>query len=141
METFTHAGKRIRYTRIKQENPETLQNALDTIANDNTSKVFVIGPAVVDDIVPHYSNTFYTFDCNFEPLLQSGIERCICFGSTISYDMANRLRYAGVPDRNIEVLDTDDDDKVLDAIAAVESDNIYLITWLKKYEQLRVRAK
>ena len=140
MESFSHAGKTVRYMRIKQENPETLQSALDTMAEDRKEKVFACGPAVVDDIIPHYSNTFYTFDCNFAPLIESGVERCICFGRTISWDMANRLRYAGFPDEKIEVLDTDDDEKILAAIAATKSDNIYLITWIKKYEKLKRRA-
>jgi len=140
METLAYAGKEIKYMRIKQENPETLQSALDTIAEDKAEKVFVLGPAVVDDIVPHYSNTFYTFDCNFDRLIQSGVERYICFGDTIAWDTANRLRYAGVSDDKIEILTTDDDEKILTAIAACGTGNIYLITWIKKFEKLKVRA-
>ena len=140
METFSYAGKTIKYMRIKQENPETLQSALDTIAEDKTIKAFVLGPAIVDDIIPHYSNTFYTFDCNFEPFMRSGIERCICFGSAIGWDTANRLRYAGIPDERIEIVDTDDDEKILAAIAACETKNIYLITWIKKYEKLKAHS-
>ena len=140
MEEFAYAGKSIRYMRIKQENPETLQSALDTIAEDRAAKVFVIGPAIVDDIVPNYSNTFYTFDCNFGPLAKSGVERCICFGRTIGWDMANRLRYAGFPEDCIDIVDTDDDERILAAIAACETDNVYLITWIKKYEKLKGRA-
>ena len=140
MEDFVYKGKRVRYMRIKQENPETLQSALDTMAEDKKGKAFVFGPAVVDDIVPHYSNTFYAFDCNFEPLVASGLEYCICFGSVISRDAANRLRYAGVPEDRIEILDTDDDEKILSSIAACKTDNIYLITWIKKYEKLKGKA-
>jgi len=136
-ETFAYAGKEIKYMRIKQENPETLQSALDTIAIDKSDKIFVLGPAVVDDMIPHYSNTFYIFDCDFDTLIKSGIERVVCFGDTIAIDTANRLRYAGIPDDDIEILNTDDDDKILSAIAACESDNVYLITWIKKYEKLK----
>jgi len=140
MESFSHAGKIIKYMRIKQENPETLQSALDRLACDNEEKVFVLGPAVVDDIVPHYSNTFYTFDCNFGPLIKSGVERCVCFGGTIAHDTANRLRYAGIPDERIEILDTDDDEKILGAISTCRTRNVYLITWIKKFEKLKGRA-
>jgi len=140
MESFSYAGKSIKYMRIKQENPETLQSALDTIAADSSEKIFILGPAVVDDIVPHYSNTFYTFDCDFGSLIKSGVERFICFGDTIARDTANRLRYAGVPDDRIVILDTDDDEKILGAIAACETGNIYLITWIKKFEKLKERA-
>ena len=140
MEMFSYSGKQVRYMRIKQENPETLQNALDAMAEDKNEKTFVCGPAVIDDKIPHYSNTFYTFDCNFEPLLRSGVDRCICFGSAICWDMANRLRYAGVPDSKIDILDSDDDEKILAAIAAAKTDTVYLITWIKKFEKLKERA-
>jgi len=136
-EEFFYKNKRVRYMRIKQENPETLQSALDTIAGDKEIKAVVLGPAVVDDMVPHYSNTFYTFDCNFEPLVKSGLERFICFGDTISWDMANRLLYAGVPADNVMIVPTDDDSKILASIDACETDNVYLITWIKKYEKLK----
>ena len=140
LETFSHAGKRVCYTRIKQENPETLQNAIDMMGMDKTTKAFVAGMDIVSDIIPSYSNTFYTFDCNFQPLIESGVEKYICFGSVVCWDMYNRLRYAGVPENLIEILDTDDEDKVLAAIAATETDNIYLITLLKKYEKMKERA-
>jgi len=139
-EEFFFKGKRVRYMRIKQENPETLQSALDTISNDKDPKVVVLGPAVVDDMVPHYSNTFYTFDCNFDPLNGSGVERFICFGDTISWDMANRLLYAGVPEDRVEIIATDADEKIMSSIAECGSDNVYLITWIKKYEKLKVLA-
>ncbi|MDR0875482.1 MAG: MurT ligase domain-containing protein [Clostridiales Family XIII bacterium] len=140
LESFTYQGKDVTYIRIKQENPETLQSALDTIAVDTRNKIFVIGPAVVDDIVPHYTNTFYTFDCDFVPMMASGIERCICFGATVSFDVAGRLRYAGVPDERIAVLDTDDDETILSEIAKGDAEVVYLITWIKKYEKLRAHA-
>ena len=37
-ETYHYHGKTIRYLRMKQENPETLQNALDTVARDKDKK-------------------------------------------------------------------------------------------------------
>lgn len=139
-ESFDYQGKSITYIRIKQENPETLQSALDTIAADKRKKVFVLGPAVVDDFVPHYTNTFYSFDCDFGPMLASGTERCVCFGSTIGCDIANRLRYAGVPDDRISIIEVDDDEAILSEIAQTEAEIVYLITWIKKYEKLRTCA-
>jgi len=140
MESFPHAGKTVKYMRVKQENPETLQNALDTIAVDKTEKVFMFGPGVIDDIVPHYSNTFYIFDCSFGSLIKSGVERFICFGGPVEREAAARLRYAGVPDDRIEILESDDNDTILGAIAACKTDNIYLITKLYTYEKLKERA-
>ncbi|MCL1923549.1 MAG: MurT ligase domain-containing protein [Propionibacteriaceae bacterium] len=140
MESFTHQGKTINYMRIKQENPETLQSALDTLARDSSPKVFVLGPAVIDDFIPHYSNTFYTFDCDFGPLVDSGLDRCICFGDTIAWDTANRLIYAGVPREKIDIIDSDHDQQILNAIAACEATNVYLITWIKKFQKLKEQA-
>jgi UDP-N-acetylmuramyl tripeptide synthase len=141
LEIFKFADKRIRYIRMKQENPETLQSVLDDIAADRSEKVFLAGPETIHDIIPHYSNTFYTFDCNFEPLLSSHVEKCICFGKTVGFDMANRLLYAGFPQEQITVIDTDDEKAVLNALADCRSDNAYLITTIKVYEQLRKRAE
>ena len=42
-ETYTYHGKTIRYLRIKQENPETFQNALDTVFRDKEKKALYIG--------------------------------------------------------------------------------------------------
>ena len=42
-EVYHYRGKTIHYLRIKQENPETMQNALDTIARDNTKKAIFMG--------------------------------------------------------------------------------------------------
>jgi UDP-N-acetylmuramyl tripeptide synthase len=140
-EIFPYAGKTLCYMRIKQENPETLQSALDVMAADRAKKVFLFGPAVVDDIVPHYTNTFYAFDCNFAPFAESGVERCICFGKTICFDAANRLRYAGVPESRITILNTDDEAEIMNALASCNTKNIYLITWLKKYESMRAYAE
>ncbi|MCL2492960.1 MAG: MurT ligase domain-containing protein [Clostridiales bacterium] len=140
VEAFQYAGKTVQYIRIKQENPETLQSALDVIAADRRIKDFFIGLDVVDDIIPNYSNTFYAFDCDFDAFAASGIERCVCFSHTVCFDMANRLRYAGIPDDRIEALNTDDEEEILARIRACEAPVVYLITWIKKYEKLRAHA-
>jgi hypothetical protein len=73
-------------------------------------------------------------------MLASGTERCLCFGATISFDVADRLRYAGVPDERIAILDTDDEETILAEIAKSEAGVVYLITWIKKYEKLRAHS-
>ncbi|MDR0488198.1 MAG: MurT ligase domain-containing protein [Propionibacteriaceae bacterium] len=140
MESFTYSGKEIFYVRIKQENPETLQSAFDTMAEDSHTKVVSLGPDIVSDFVPHYSNTFYTFDCNLEPLISSGVERWVCFGGVTAWDTANRLRYAGVPDDRIVIVDSDDTQQILDALVACKTDKVHLITWMKMYTDLKERA-
>jgi UDP-N-acetylmuramyl tripeptide synthase len=141
LEDFAFGDKRVRYIRMKQENPETLQSVLDVMAADPEEKVFMVGLEIIHDIIPYYSNTFYAFDCNFGPFADSGVERCICFGDTVCFDAANRLRYAGVPEERISVLPTGDAGAILKELAACRSNNVYLITPLKEYEGLRKAAE
>ena len=88
------------------------------------------------DFDPHYTNTFYAFDCEFDKLISSNVCRYICFSGTVAYDAANRLIYAGVPKELISVLPTNDDKAILTELAKYDCDNVYLLTWLHKYESL-----
>ncbi len=136
METLHYGTKTIKYIRIKQENPETLQTALDYISNDNTPKVFLLGLEELKDFKPYYTNTFYAFDCDLDRLISSDIERYICFSEAVAYDTANRLIYAGIDKDKISILPTDDDTAIMQELDKYDIDNIYLITWLKKYYEL-----
>ena len=135
METLHYKTKTIKYIRIKQENPETLQTALDYISQDNTPKIFLLGLEEIKDFVPYYTNTFYAFDCDLDKLIESGVERYICFSEAVAYDSANRLIYAGIDKDKISVLPTDDD-AIMKELDKYDIDNVYLITWLKKYNEL-----
>ena len=136
-EVVKYGKKEIRYVRMKQENPETLQSALDYISNDKDKKIFVMGLSEVKDFYPYYSNTFYTFDCNFKNLEESNVEKYICFSEAVACDSANRLIYAGIPKEKIEILPTEDVTEVLQKLNEYESKNIYLITLLKKFEEIQ----
>jgi lipid II isoglutaminyl synthase (glutamine-hydrolysing) len=132
-----HAGaKTIHYVRMKQENPETLQSALDYIAEDKTPKVVLLGLDELVDFHPHYTNTFYAFDCDLERLIASHVNHYICFSGTVAYDAANRLVYAGVTKKNITVLPTNDDQAIMAELAKHNCDNVYLVTWLYKFKAL-----
>ena len=80
--------KTIHYMRTKQENPDTLQSALDAIAADKGRKVVLLGLCTIDDVIPHYSNTFYSYDCDFDGMLAGDVEKFICFEKTTCADMA-----------------------------------------------------
>ena len=54
----------------------------------------------------------------------------------MAYDSANRLIYAGIDKDKISVLPTDDDDAIMKELDKYDIDNVYLITWLKKYYEL-----
>lgn len=126
----------INYVRMKQENPETLQSAFDYIAEDERPKIVMLGLDELVDFHPHYTNTFYAFDCDLDRLIASNVSHYICFSGTVAYDAANRLIYAGVPRKNITVLPTNDDRLILAELAKHDCDNVYLITWLYKFKAL-----
>ncbi|MBR6034395.1 MAG: DUF1727 domain-containing protein [Clostridia bacterium] len=136
LETIQYGTKEIKYIRMKQENPETLQSAIDYISRDNKPKIFMLGLEQLEDFKPYYTNTFYAFDCNVDALNKSNIERYICFSEAVAYDSANRLIYAGVDKNKISILPTDSDSEILKELDKYDCDNVYLITWLHKYEEL-----
>jgi hypothetical protein len=141
METVKVGTKEIKYLRMKQENPETVQSALNVIADDPTPKIFLLGLDELVDFDPHYTNTFYTFDCDFRRLIASCIERCICFSGTVAYDAGLRMLYDGFAEEKLTVLPTNDDKTIIDELEKYDCDNVYLITWLHKYEALAEYVK
>ena len=141
MEDVAAGGKTIHYIRMKQENPETLQSALNVIAADQREKIFLLGLDELVDFHPHYTNTFYAFDCDFKPLIDSHVSRYICFSGTVAYDAALRLLYDGADQEALSVLPTNDDAAIVAELNRYDCDNVYLITWLKKYHQLAGYAK
>ena len=141
METIHVGGKAIKYLRMKQENPETVQSALNVIADDTTDKVFLLGLDELVDFEPHYTNTFYTYDCDFRRLVNSGVSKCICFSGTVAYDAALRMLYDGFDPDKLVVLPTNDDAAIVEELKKCECDNVYLITWLHKFESLAEYAK
>ena len=136
-EILTYKNKTIKYMRIKQENPDTLQSALNIMASDQTEKMVALGLYVVSDFIPHYINTFYAFDCDFKPVVESNVERYLCFSEHVSYDTANRLIYDGVAKDAITIMDSDDINEIFAEIDKAETDNIYLITWLSTFEKMK----
>ncbi len=135
-ETFYYKGKEIHYLRIKQENPETLQSAFDVVSSDKRKKVFILGLMAVVDIIPNYTNTFYSYDCNIQNLLNSNVEKIICFGKPIAYDAANRFIYEGAEDK-VKVLYTDEAEEIFEELNKYESDQVYLVTWIKTFFEMK----
>ena len=74
MEILKYKTKVLKYIRIKQENPETLQTALDYIAKDKEPKILLMGLEELKDFSPFYTNTFYAFDVDFESLKENNIK-------------------------------------------------------------------
>ncbi|NLT57855.1 MAG: DUF1727 domain-containing protein [Clostridiales bacterium] len=140
-ERFALGDKTVQYIRMKQENPETLQSAINHIAADPAPKIVVLGLGEIRDDYPYYTNTFYTYDCDFERLEASEVTRYLCFSDTVCYDSAIRLRYAGVPEERICIVPSNDGREVLRALDRQQGSNVYLITLLRVFEELVAAAK
>lgn len=136
-EVIYYKTKEIKYLRMKQENPETLQNALNTIAKDKSEKAILIGLFEIKDFKPAYANTFYFFDCDFNEIAKTEVEKYISFSQTVAYDCANRIIYAGVPKSKIEIIDSDDVEETLKRIDEIRTRNIYLVTGMKPYRKIK----
>ena len=141
LEDIRVGGHTISYLRMKQENPETVQSALDVIAADREPKLVMLGLDELVDFHPHYTNTFYTYDCDFSRLIASNVEHYICFSGSVAYDAALRLLYAGVPREKLTILPTNEDRAIVSELANHACQNVYMITWLKKYLHLADYAK
>ena len=140
-EVLHYKGKTIQYMRIKQENPDTLQVGINTMAEDKGSKVVCLALGNVVDIIPHYTNTFYTYDCDFSKLVSSDVEKYFCFSDTVANDTALRLIYEGVPEDRISIADTSDVSTFFKEIEKAETDNIYLITCTAIFYALKAYAE
>lgn len=136
-EILKYKGKTIKYMRIKQENPETLQTCINVMAADKEKKMVCLGLCPLIDIIPNYTNTFYAFDCDLSELTKSGVEKYFCFSDRVCYDTANRLIYEGVDPAMISIADTEAVDTIFKEIESVETDNIYLITWIKTFYHMK----
>ena len=132
-----YKDKTIKYMRIKQENPDTLQSALNIMASDQEEKMVALGLYTLVDFVPHYANTFYAFDCDFKPLIDSKVERYLCFSEHVSYDTANRLIYEGVAKADITIMDSDNIKEIFAENEKKKTNNIYLITWISTFEKMK----
>lgn len=136
-EEFIYNNKKIKYMRMKQENPETLQNALNDIAQDKSLKAILIGLFEIKDFPPTYTNTFYFWDCNFKDIVSTEVEKYISFSKSVAYDTTNRMIYAGVDKSKIITIDSDDIEEVIKELDNIQTDNIYLITGMKPYKKIK----
>ena len=125
---FNFKGKEVRYLRGKQENPEALQSELDIIAADKRTKAVFIGLHEITDFHPHYSGSFYFFDCNFKSIVESDVEKYVAFSTTVAGDIANRMILAGAPTEDVIVCDTDDLDTVFANLDNIQAEVVYVLT-------------
>ena len=140
LEEFSAAGKTVHYTRFKQETADTLALGIEVVRRDPRPKTVIIALNVVENAWgPKYANTFYGFDVDFSRLAgpEANVQKFVCLGSTVAYDTANILRYAGIPREKIVVLETDDSAKIADVVRDAETSEVYLLAWLHHFQEIR----
>ena len=141
IDSIEYRGQTIKYMRFKQENPETLQNFINMIAQDPEEKVVVIGFGTINDFDPHYINSFYAFDCDYTGLIESNVKKYIFVTDTIAYDAANSFIYGGVDPAKVEILPTSDEKEILNAITSSGCNNVYLTIELHRFEHMKEFAR
>ena len=127
-DVLLYKGKEIHYLRGKQENPEALQSELDIIAADKRTKAVFVGLYEVADFQPYYSGSFYFFDCDFKPIVESGVEHYVAFSSSVAGDIASRMILAGAPAEDVTICDTNDMSEIFKHLETINTDVIYILT-------------
>ncbi len=123
-----YRGKEIHYLRGKQENPEALQSELDIIAADPREKAVFVGLYHIADFKPHYSGSFYFFDCDFTPIVNSNVTHYVAFSETEANDIASRMILAGAEPNQVTVCDTDNMDTVFATLEKMDTKVVYVLT-------------
>lgn len=121
-------GKEIHYVRGKQENPEALQSQLDIIASDKRRKAVYVGMYRITDFYPHYGGSFYFFDCDFTPVVESDVEHYTAFSATVAGDLASRMLLSGADKDHLTVCNTNDPAVIFANLDQIETDLIYILT-------------
>ena len=123
-----YKGKEIHYLRGKQENPEALQSELDIIAADKRRKAVFVGLYEIADFHPYYGGSFYFFDCDFSPIVESCVEHYVAFSSTVAGDIASRMILAGAPSEDVTICDTNDMSVIFKNLETLQTNVIYILT-------------
>ena len=121
-------GKEIHYLRGKQENPEALQSQLDIIASDKRDKAVYVGMYRVSDFNPHYSGSFYLFDCDFESVVKSNVSNYVAFSESLAGDIGSRMILAGANKEQVTIIDSDEIATVFETLDNIQSPVVYILT-------------
>ena len=124
---LTLAGRKLDFLRIKQENSETLQSALNVIATDTSEKTLIFGLDEYIDFYPPYLNTCYMFDCDFRALRDSGVGRWACTSKGLGHLGALRLLYDGFDPEKMAVLPGSSEADLTKALEDCPQGSVYLV--------------
>lgn len=137
VDIMRYKGKEVHYLRGKQENPEALQSQIDIIAADKRTKAVFVGMHQVADFYPYYGGSFYFFDCDFKPVVASGVSHYVAFSSTVANDIASRMLLAGAEADKLQIFDTSDLDTVFGALDSIDTEVVYVLTNTKHAAKIK----
>lgn len=100
METFAFGPHQLLLNLVK--NPTGLNQSFDFIKNEADEKVTLM--MTLNNLAADGHDTSWIWDADFEQLTQFPLEQFICSGIR-AYDLAVRLKYAGVPTEKITVIE------------------------------------
>ncbi len=103
MKSMTYKDRPIYVIESKNENNLSYLQSLIQIKNDPIIKSVIIG---FDSVSTRYptNDLSWLWDIEFEILQDSKIDKIICLGK-FRYDLANRLKYAGIKDNQLVIID------------------------------------
>ena len=127
-DVIQYKGKEIHYLRGKQENPEALQSQLDIIAADHREKAVYVGMYRVSDFHPHYSGSFYLFDCDFESVVNSNVSHYVAFSESLAGDIASRMILAGAKPEQVTIIDSDEIESIFQTLDEMDVPVVYILT-------------
>ncbi|MDD4718515.1 MAG: MurT ligase domain-containing protein [Bacilli bacterium] len=109
----------------KNETPVSYNQSLDYISKQDNDKTVVIG---FNNVSGRYDlkDLSWLWDINFELLNDKSINKIICVGN-FAYDIATRLKYAGIEEKKIVIYE--DSNELLEAIKKHGKKFVYCVLY------------
>ncbi len=98
---YTYKNRKVYVLNNKAENATTYNQSILFTTRDKETKTIVLGWKEISRRY-NYDDISWLYDVNFELLNDKSIDKFICTGPQ-KYDLATRLKYAGIPENKILV--------------------------------------
>ena len=136
-EEFTVNKRNYTMLNCKAENNTTYNLNLIYTAMDKEKKTIVLGHREISRRYKHFDLS-WLYDINFELLNESNVDKVVCTGPD-AYAIATRIKYAGIDEKDIIVLDNLDNIK--EVIEKETKGNVYAILNFDYIEPFKNKIK
>lgn len=120
---YSFQGRKVQVLSNKNENCTTFNSSLLSLERENDEKTIVIGWKEISRRY-HFDDLSWLYDIDFELLKKHDIDKIVCVGIH-RFDIATRMKYAGIQEKKILVFDSLE--KATEAIKFQTKGNIYAI--------------